>query len=99
MHVYHVISYDIIVYYVILRNSEPNTSLLHTLNFVVSNYYDDDVSLNAQWAFAKTMFQTHHKVSFSNLVMVSHEPPDSKVYIAVEGRYDVSGYIRFLLLP
>ena len=97
MYVYHVIPYDIIVYHVILRNSEPNTSLLHTLNFVVSNY--DDVSLNAQWPFAKTMFQTHHKVSFSNLVMVSHEPPDSKVYIAVEGRYDLSGYIRSLLLP
>lgn len=44
------------------------------------------VSLNAQWPFAKTMFQTHHKVSFSNLVMASYEPPDSKVYTAVEGR-------------
>ena len=57
------------------------------------------VSLNAQWPFAKTMFQTHHKVSFSNLVTASYEPPDSKVYTAVEGRYNLSGYIRFILLP
>ena len=56
------------------------------------------VSLNAQWPFAKTMFQTHHKESFSDSVMVSYKPPVSKVYTAVEGRYDLSGYIRILLL-
>lgn len=44
------------------------------------------------------MFQTHHKELFCNLAMVSNEPPDPMVYKGGEGRCNVSGYIRFLLL-
>lgn len=62
----------------------------------------DNFELSSQCPFAKTVLQTHHEASFSNLVKVMNEPQNSMHWIqelstGFESRCNVSGSIRFLL--